>query len=89
MSDAKNQALTPLTQLREVLNKARDADDAERIHAALIEVVDGLLSRAEHFQRFMDSVRSDLDHKQGIVSNIGGGQFVDGQDNDPAGRHDT
>ena len=87
MPQAKNHALTPLAQLREVLNDARDTDDAERIHAALVEVVDGLLAHAEQFERFMVTVRSDLAHKQGIVTKIGGGNYDGPQDND-AGKDD-
>ncbi len=65
----------PLNHLRLVLQEARDADDAERIHTALIDAVDGLIAHAERQARAVEEIRSDLGHKQGIVSNIGGGTF--------------
>ena len=65
----------PLNHLRQVLQEARDADDAERIHTALIDAVDGLIAHAERQARAVDELRSDLGHKQGIVTNIGGGTF--------------
>jgi hypothetical protein len=65
----------PLAHLRHTLQEARDADDAERIHVALIETVDGLVSHVERQARAIDELRSDLLHKQGIVTKIGGGEF--------------
>ena len=65
----------PLIHLRLVLQEARDADDAERIHTALIDAVDGLIAHAERQARAVEELRSDLGHKQGIVTNIGGGTF--------------
>ena len=65
----------PLAHLRQTLQDAREAEDAERIHVALIEAVDGLVTHAERQARAIDELRSDLLHKQGIVSKIGGGEF--------------
>ena len=65
----------PLAHLRQILQEAREAEDAERIHVALIDVVDGLVSHAERQARAIDELRSDLLHKQGIVTKIGGGEF--------------
>ena len=65
----------PLAHLRQTLQEARDADHAERIHVALIEAVDGLVSHVERQARAIDELRSDLLHKQGIVTKIGGGEF--------------
>ncbi len=65
----------PLAHLRQTLQDAREADDAERIHVALIEAVDGLVTHAERQARAINDLRSDLLHKQGIVSKIGGGEF--------------
>lgn len=65
----------PLAHLRQTLQDAREADDADRIHLALIEAVDGLVTHAERQARAIDELRSDLLHKQGIVTRIGGGEF--------------
>lgn len=74
MSDI-SKATQPLTELREILDEARTADDAERIHAALIGVVDGLITHAEKQARLIESLRSDMGHKQSIVTRIGGGDY--------------
>ena len=60
----------PLAHLRQTLQEARDADNAERIHVALIDTVDGLVSHVERQARAIDELRSDLLHKQGIVTKI-------------------
>ncbi|MGI3899777.1 MAG: hypothetical protein ACRYGP_17595 [Janthinobacterium lividum] len=65
----------PLAHLRQILQEARDANNAERIHVALIDTVDGLVSHVERQARAIDELRSDLLHKQGIVTKIGGGEF--------------
>ena len=65
----------PLAHLRQTVQDAREADDAQRIHIALIEAVDGLVSHVERQARAIDELRSDLLHKQGIVTKIGGGEF--------------
>lgn len=67
----------PLDHLRRTLQDARDADDAERVHVALIEAVEGLITHAERQVRVIDDMRSDLSHKQGVVTRIGGGDFVE------------
>ena len=67
----------PLNHLRQTLQEARSADDAERVHVALIDAVDGLITHAERQARAIDDIRGDLSHKQGIVTKIGGGQFVE------------
>ncbi len=65
----------PLNHLRQTLQEARYADDAERVHVALIDAVDGLITHAERQARAIDDMRSDLSHKQGVVTKIGGGEF--------------
>lgn len=65
-----SKATQPLQELREILQEARSADDAERIHAVLVEVVDGLIGHAQRQARAIDDLRSDMGHKQGIVSKI-------------------
>ena len=68
-------ARQPLAELRRTLRDARGAEDAGRLHAALIDVLDGLIAHAERQARAVEDLRSDLGHKQGIVTNIGGGTF--------------
>ena len=65
----------PLAALREVLVEARTADDAERIHAALIEVVEGLLAHVDKQNDLIAALQSDLSHKQGIVTAMDGGLY--------------
>ena len=71
-----NRARHPLNHLRRTLQEARDADDAERVHVALIDAVDGLITHAEGQARAIEDMRSDLSHKQGVVTKIGGGDFA-------------
>ena len=72
-----NRARHPLNHLRRTLQEARDADDAERVHVALIEAVEGLITHAERQARAIEEMRSDLSYKQGVVTKIGGGEFID------------
>ncbi len=72
-----NRARHPLNHLRRTLQEARDADDAERVHVALIDAVDGLITHAEGQARAIEDMRSDLSHKQGVVTKIGGGEFTE------------
>ncbi len=72
-----NRARHPLNHLRRTLQEARDADDAERVHVALIDAVDGLITHAERQARAIEDMRSDLSHKQGVVTKIGGGDFAE------------
>jgi hypothetical protein len=71
----QTRARPKLADLRAILDEAREMDDAERIHVALIEIVDGLITHAEVQAKMMDDMASDLGHKQGIVTKIGGGDF--------------
>ena len=73
--DGPQTARYPLNHLRQVLHEARSVDDAGRIHVALIDAVDGLITHAERQARAIEDMRSDLGHKQGIVTRIGGGDF--------------
>ena len=61
--------------MRGILDEARTSDDAERVHSALIDVVDGLITHAEKQARIIDDLCSDMGHKQGIVTKIGGGDY--------------
>ncbi len=75
-----SRATQPLQELRDILQGARTSDDAERIHAALVEVVDGLISHGQRQARAIDDLRSDMGHKQGIVSDIRGGEHREPSD---------
>lgn len=75
-------ARQPLAELRRSLREVRGADDAGRLHAALIDVVDGLIAHVERQARAVEDLRSDLGHKQGIVTNIGGGTFRESAEDD-------
>ena len=93
-----SRATQPLLVLREILQTARHSDDAERIRAALIDVVDGLITHAERQARAIEDLRSDVSYKQGIITKIGDGghkaptgklapvQSVDPNDNDELDR---
>ena len=75
-----SRATQPLQELREILEAVKGSGDAARVHAALIDVVDGLIGHAQRQARAIDDLRSDMSHKQGIVSGIAGGA------REPAGR---
>ncbi len=61
--------------LGNLLKDARNSDDAERIHAALIETLEGVIEQLRKQARVIEDLRSDLTHKQGIVTNIAGGAY--------------
>ena len=61
--------------LRDVLRDAKTSGDAARIQTVLIEVVDGLITQLARQARAIEDMRSDLTHKQGIVTKIDGSQF--------------
>ncbi len=81
MSETPGKATQPLRELRAILLEARNAEDAERIHAALIDVTEALITHAEKQADLIVDLRSDLEHKQGIVTKIGGGHYTGTQDN--------
>lgn len=70
-----SRATQSFSELREILEGARAADDAKRTHVALIDVIDGLITNAERQARAVEDLRSDLTHKQGIVTSIKAGGF--------------
>jgi hypothetical protein len=70
-----SRATQPLLELQEILQEARTSDDAERIHAALIEVVDQLITHAQKQAKAIEDLRSDVSHKQGIVTSIDGSDY--------------
>jgi predicted house-cleaning noncanonical NTP pyrophosphatase (MazG superfamily) len=62
-------------ELRELLKEARNSDDAERVHVALIETIEALIEQLGKHARLIEDLRSDMTHKQGIVTKIGGGDY--------------
>ena len=64
-----------LSSLRDTLQAARTSDSSARINAGLMDVMDGLITHADLQHHEIADLRSDLVHKQGIVTNIGGGEF--------------
>ena len=64
-----------LSGLRDTLQAARTSGRGDGIHAALMDVMDGLITHADLQHHEIADLRSDLVHKQGIVTNIGGGEF--------------
>jgi hypothetical protein len=62
--------------LRELLGKAKKTELTDTKLAILIDVVDSLVEQVARQARAIDELRSDLTHKQGIVTKIGGGDFV-------------
>ncbi len=61
--------------LGELLKEARNSDNTKQICIALIETVEGLIEQLRKQARLIEDLRSDLTHKQGIVTNIGGGDY--------------
>lgn len=61
--------------LRDALRDAKTSNDAARVQAVLVEVADGLITQLARQARAIEEMRSDLSHKQGIVSKIDGSQF--------------
>ena len=65
----------PLDHLRQTLQQARQADDAERVHVALIDAVDGLITHAGRQARANPSAYRPGQVVKGVVTKIGGGEF--------------
>lgn len=61
--------------LRELLNEARNSKNMERIRDALIETIEGVIEQLRKQARLVEDLRSDMGHKQGIVTKIGGGEY--------------
>ncbi|MCW6508336.1 hypothetical protein [Lichenifustis flavocetrariae] len=74
--NATSKATQPLNELREILLHAQNAKSPEEAHVALIDVVDGLITHAEKQARLLEDLRSDMSHKQSIVSNFDGGSYA-------------
>jgi hypothetical protein len=63
-----SKATQPLIELQELLNDARSSADPARVHTVLIEVLDQLITHAQRQARAIEDLRSDVSHKQGIVT---------------------
>ena len=64
-----------LRGMRDKLTAAGTVGGTERMQAVLMDVLDGLITHAELQHKELADLRSDLVHKQGIVTKIGGGEF--------------
>ena len=60
--------------LRDSLARIRTMSDPERL-AGLIEVVESLIGQLARHAGVIEELRSDMTHKQGIVTKIGGGDY--------------
>lgn len=65
-----------LAELRASLRAMATSGSVEQAQAALVDVVDGLLTHVERQSRALQDVRSDLGREQVIVTRKGGGAFV-------------
>ena len=63
--------------LKGLLTEAKNSDKAEPIHAGLVAAIEGLIEQSRKQARLIEDLRSDLTHKQGIVTRIGGGGYND------------
>ena len=57
------------------LARTRTMSDPETRLAGLIEVVESLIGQLARHAGVIEELRSDMTHKQGIVTKIGGGDY--------------
>ena len=62
--------------LRELLARTRTMSDPETRLAGLIDVVESLVGQLGRHASVIEELRSDMTHKQGIVTRIGGGDYT-------------
>lgn len=60
--------------LRELLARTKIMSDPERL-TGLIDVVENLIGQLARHASVIEELRSDMTHKQGIVTKIGGGDY--------------
>ena len=60
--------------LRELLARTKIMSDPERL-TGLVEVVETLIGQLARHASVIEELRSDMTHKQGIVTKIGGGDY--------------
>ena len=61
--------------LRDLLARTRTMSDPETRLTGLIEVVESLIGQLARHAGVIEELRSDMTHKQGIVTKIGGGDY--------------
>ena len=61
--------------LRGLLAKAKSASDPETRLTGLIDVLESLIEQLGRHASVIEELRSDMTHKQGIVTKIGGGDY--------------
>ena len=61
--------------LRDLLARTKTASDPETRLTGLIDVVEGLIEQLGRHASVIEELRSDMTHKQGIVTKIGGGDY--------------
>lgn len=61
--------------LRDLVKDARNSTSLDGRLTALVGVVEALIGQLGKQARLIEDLRSDMTHKQGIVSNIAGGTF--------------
>lgn len=61
--------------LRDLLARTKIIGDPETRLTGLIEVVESLIEQLGRHAGVIEELRSDMTHKQGIVTKIGGGDY--------------
>ena len=61
--------------LRGLLAEAKNASDPETRLTGLLDVVESLIEQLGRHASVIEELRSDMTHKQGIVTKIGGGDY--------------
>ena len=61
--------------LRDSLFKAKNAGDPETRLTSLFDVMESLIEQLGRHASVIEELRSDMTHKQGIVTKIGGGDY--------------
>ncbi len=61
--------------LRDLLARTKTSSDPETRLTGLIDVVESLIEQLGRHAGVIEELRSDMTHKQGIVTKIGGGDY--------------
>ena len=61
--------------LRGLLARVKTASDPETRLTGLMDVVESLIEQLARHASVIEELRSDMTHKQGIVTKIGGGDY--------------
>ncbi len=62
--------------LRDLLARTKTMSDPETRLTGLIDVVESMIAQLGRHAGVIEELRSDLTHKQGIVTKIGGGDYT-------------